>query len=223
MPRTRLDDIPVEGRITAIKPLPSDPNIRRIYVDGKSIARLPIADIAALELTEDQDWTEALAAAVTERIITQKARKTALSMLGRRGYSRGELTQRLVRKEYKKSTAEAIVAELAEDGWIDEEAYAQSIARETLARKPAGRRFIIQKLLSRQIDHALAERVVQDLLNDYDLTEEAMKLAESKLKTVSHLDPDVAYRRIAGTLHRRGFESSVIYTVMNELKIQSPE
>jgi len=109
------------------------------------------------------------------------------------------------------------------DGWIDEEAYAQAIARETLARKPAGQRFLIQKLRSRQIDHPLAERVAQDLLADCDLTEEAVKLAKSRLKTMSHLDPDVAYRRIAATLHRRGFETSVIYTVMNELKIKSPE
>ncbi|UCD75038.1 MAG: regulatory protein RecX [Phycisphaerales bacterium] len=214
-----FQDIPAGATISDIEPLASDPNIRRIKVDGKVAARLRAGDVAALDLAVGQAWTDTLARAVKSALATNKARKAALSILGRRGYARAELLERLVRKGHDRTSARLVADEMVADGWIDEEEYARSIARGILSRKPAGHRLLIQKMLTRRIEPELAERIAQEALRDVDLTEAAAALARRRLETMTGLPPAAVRRRLSGLLARRGFDREVIQAAISGLEI----
>ena len=61
---------------------------------------------------------------------------------------------------------------------------------------------------------------IDSALNDVDLDSElttARDLVERKRGTMSGLARDVQYRRLAGILGRRGFDTAVTVRVLNEL------
>lgn len=209
--------------ITALDPLPSDPNVIRVRVDGKIVARLPRTDVDALELAIGQRWTATLADRVDRAIRVNKARKAALGILGRRAMSRRELTDRLAHKDHEPQTAQAIADELEADGWLDDAAYAESIAHELTRTKPASHSLLVQKITARGVDKATAEHVVRGVLADTDPADAALALARKRLKAMTSVPHSTAARRIAGTLTRRGFDEDTVHTVIECLGLHTDD
>ena len=213
-----FENITNGATISNIEPIASDPNLRRVKVDGKVVARLRATDVAALDLTVGQPWTETLARAIGATLAANRARKAALNMLGHRGYARAELAERLTRKGHDQTSARLAAEEMVADGWIDEEEYARSVARGVLIRRPAGHRLLVQRMLARRIDRDLAQRIAEELLQETDLVEAAAALARKRLGTMRGVGPPTARRRLAGLLARRGFDGEVIQAALREVE-----
>jgi len=218
MPDPLFENIPDGATISNIEPVASDPNIRRVKVNGRSVARLKASDVAALDLSVGQPWTEALGRAIQAAIAANRARKAALNLLGRRGYSRAELLDRLTRKGHDQTSARLAVEEMAAEGWIDEEEYARSVGRGVLGRKPAGHRLLVQRMVARRIDRDLARRVAEELLLDTNLVEAAAGLARKRLRAMKGIGPAATRRRLTGLLARRGFDSEIIQEALREVE-----
>ena len=204
------EPMPVGEAITAIRPLPSDPSMRGVRIGRRVIARLRATDIESLGLEAGQILTDELAGAIEEVLALTRARRDALRLLGRRGYSSGQLVDRLKRKGHAESTARAVVDELRDGDWLDDEEYARAVAREICARGPASPRLIMQKLRQRRIDADLARRVAEETLADTDPVEEAIALAEKRMRSMRSVPRATAARRIAAALARRGFDMDTI-------------
>ena len=84
------------------------------------------------------------------------------------------------------------------------------MAREICARGPASPRLIMQKLRQRRIDADLARRVAEETLADTDPVEEAIALAEKRMRSMRSVPRATAARRIAAALARRGFDMDTI-------------
>jgi len=217
-----FEDIPVGAAITAIDPLPSDPNQRRMKVDGRTAATLPVAAVEQLGLRVGDEWTAERARAVARSLETMKARKTALGMLGRRSHARRELVERLESKGFDAGVAAAVVAEIAEHGWLDDREHARQLAAEIVRKRPIARELLVQRLEDRSVDPALAREVASETLGGVDETEAAIALARRKLESMPGADARTASRRIAGLLVRRGFEEETIRTVLDRLELTNP-
>ncbi len=144
-------------------------------------------------------------------------REHALGLLGRRGYSRGELAQRLASRGYDRGTIDILVDRLAAWGLVDDEAYAREVARTILRRKPASAELIEQKLIARRLPTELARRIAAETLADVDAVEAATRLALSCHRARS---PEADRRRIGSALARRGFDADVIREVVERLERQ---
>jgi len=221
MPAKKLptEPMPIGEVITAIRPLPSDPSLRSVRIGRRVIARLRTDDVESIGLRAGEILTDELAGAIEGVLTITKARKDALRLLGRRAYSCGQLVDRLRRKGHDEATARAVVDELRAGDWLDDEEYAQAVAREIRARGPASTRLIIQKLRQRRIDADLARRVAEEAMADTDPVEEAITLAERRLRTMGNIPATTATRRIANALARRGFDMDTIRTVLDRVKI----
>jgi regulatory protein len=215
--------MPVGEAITAIRPLPSDPSMRSVRIGRRVIARLRADDIGSIGLRAGQILTDEIAGAIEAILAVDKARKDALRLLGRRGYSCGQLVDRLKRKGHEEPAARAVVNELKADNWLDDEEYARAVAHEIRAHGPATPRLIIQKLRQRRIDADLARRVAEEALADADPVDEAVRLAEKRLRTMGHVPAATAARRIASALARRGFDMDTIRTALDRVKIADAE
>ena len=213
------EPMPIGETITAIRPVPSDPSLRSVRIGRRVIARLRADDVESIGLRAGGILTDEQAGAIEGVLAITKARKDALRLLGRRGYSCGQLVDRLKRKGHAESIAHEVVDELRAGDWLDDEEYARAVAREIRARGPASTRLIIQKLRQRRIDGDLARRVAEETLADTDPVEEAITLAEKRMRSMRSVPRATAARRIAAALARRGFDMDTIRTAIRRAGI----
>lgn len=220
---TLFDDSSAHATISQIRPLANDPNLRRIVVGRKVVATLRSTDIESLKIQVGAIWTADLAAAAQTEMKANKARRAAMSMLGRRAYSRAEVVDRLVRKSHDRTIAERIARELAADHWIDDTAYAEAVVREASRKKPAGRTLLVEKLQARKIDPQITETVARAAQAQVDPLEAAVEFGRRKLASLHALPDAKARQRIFTALARRGFDEDTIAAVCDRLHLRSDE
>jgi regulatory protein len=184
------------------------------------VAHLRAADVEELNLEIGQAWTPERAAAVQQCVRLQQARKHAMELLSRREMPRMALLERLVEQGHERSITAQVLDELATDGWIDDERFAESLVHELTIRQPAGERLLIDRLTARGVEPDIARRVVDQTLEDRDPVQDAVALARNRLRTMDDLPPATVIRRISGTLMRRGFDEQAIDAALDELDLQ---
>ena len=86
-------------------------------------------------------------------------RATAIGLLGRREYARGELAAALQRKGFEPATLAEVLSELAGEGLLDDNRYAESLVRQ-LAGKGQGPARVRQALLEAGIAAELIAAVL---------------------------------------------------------------
>lgn len=201
--------------ITAITPRATDPNQRRISVDGRAVMTLRATDVETLDVSVGDAWTAEIAAAAQRLLELASVRATALALLGRRDHAAAELLDKLMRKGHAESLARTIVAEMVADRWIDDEAFAHALAEELTRRAPAAPAMIAARLARRGIAADLADRVAAAVTEGEDAVQSAERLARASLRTIT--PSAAAVRRVAGLLGRRGFDEDTVATVIDRL------
>jgi len=142
----------------------------------------------------------------------------ALTALGRRAKSRGELFSLLKKRGIAEEVANAILFRLQEQGFVNDYEFARYWSESRQRTKKVSRRIIIGELRSKGISDEIIEWVTSDISDDDEFTN-AMRFAERKVNSLRRLEPEVAYRRLHGALSRRGFSGNVVSRVLAELGI----
>lgn len=134
------------------------------------------------------------------------ARAAAESMLARRSYSTQGLFEKLLEKGYEEPEAAAAVERLTELGYLDDEAYARSMA-DSLARRGYGARRIKQTLRHKGVDSELAD----ETLSEEDSDDVDSRIDRWLTKLCKQHPPDRKEQsRLSAALFRRGFEGEDI-------------
>jgi regulatory protein len=218
-----FDDVPAGATITELRPLPSDPNIRSVRVGGRVVAHLRAADLDGLDLDIGREWTPELAEAVQRCVRQHQARKAAMKLLSRRAMPHTVLLEKLLERGHDRDITAQVLDELANDGWIDDERFAESLVHELTNRKPAGERLLIDKLIARGIEADTAQHVVNRALEDRDPVHEAVDLARKRLRSMGAVSRPTAIRRISGVLMRRGFDEETTRAALDEIDLRPDE
>jgi SOS response regulatory protein OraA/RecX len=208
--------LPERGTVTGLKPMPSDPNYRRISVDGRAVARLRADDVEALGLAIGAPWTARLAMAVRDVVARAAARREAMRLLSRRAYSQREMVDRLARR-HERPCAEQVAAELASGGWLNDRAYADDLAAATLARKPAATGYLEERLASRGVAPEVARDAAQRATADRSDLDAALDWLRARRRGSHRRAAASEPRRLAAALSRRGFEDDTIRTALDRL------
>lgn len=214
-----FDDVPEGAAITDIVAVKDDPALRRIRVNGRSVATVRATDVETLGLQEGMAFTRQRRAALAEIVAINRARRIALNLLGRRAYTSAELIERITRRGYDEVIAERVTRQLAADHWIDDAQFARDLVDELLAKKPAGRPLLEQKLAARKVPDELASRAIDDALAEHDEHAAALEFARRLLGRRSSKSAAAAARSIHGKLARRGVDESIIQDVLEELDL----
>ena len=205
--------------ISAIDPVTSDPNLRRIKIGRKSLATLRLVDVDRLELRIGQRLTDKLEGQLKEAASLQEARVDARRMLARRMLSARETRDRLARKNHDAPIIDIIILELVDDGWIDDAAYGRAVIDSVTRTRPAGAKLLRQKLRSRKIDDAAVLQHVAQHDSNED-AEAAFDFAKRQWAKLEELPRPKAIRRLAGLLARRGYEEQTVTDVLQRLGIE---
>ncbi|TQK19232.1 regulatory protein [Microbacterium sp. SLBN-154] len=155
------------------------------------------SNAADLESGADTD-TDVVDVAVVERALLRR--------LGARGLSIREAEAFVVSRGLSREAAAELVATFCERGYLDDGRLAEQVVWSGVARKSEGRRAIARRLAQRGVERDVADAALAELPDDDD--ERALEFARGKARSLARLDHDVALRRLAGQLARRGFGGS---------------
>lgn len=133
-----------------------------------------------------------------EQGLVKKLRSRQLSVSEARAYLR--------RLEIDADAADAIVDDFLARGYLDDARLAEQIVHAGVDRKGQGRQAISQSLAKRGVPRDIGDAALAELPDDD--AERALEFARGKAGSMRALDHDVALRRLAGQLARRGYGGS---------------
>jgi regulatory protein len=152
----------------------------------------------------------------------QVARQIVLRQLAMAPRSRAELMQKLEQRDCPADVAATVLARLTEVGLIDEQAYAEMLVRSQRAGRGLARRALARELRTKGIEGHLAEEALASI-TDEDERDRARALVDKKLRAMHGLGIQVQTRRLAGMLARKGYSSSMTFSVIREAIADAPE
>ncbi|WP_290472381.1 regulatory protein RecX [Leifsonia sp. 71-9] len=145
---------------------------------------------------------------------SKKVSAVTIRQLARRGMSRWELEQVLIKREIEPEVFGPELDRLETLGVIDDASLAVSLAFTQHSRKGLGRSSIEQDLKRRHIDPELIEIALADIADEDEL-ERATELAVKRIGQLSSYDEETARRRLHGFLARKGYSSSIVRQAMD--------
>src|ERR1051325_2660192 len=209
--------MPVMAVITEIVEPKGKPNRRRVYLDGKFAFSVKLNVVAKFRLREGMELSPQQIEAIEQGEIRQECLDRAMKYLSGRLHSREELRKKLVRQEYSAAMIDEVLEELKRLGYVDDERFAKTKALSAAQHKHHGPRRAMVELMRAGVKKDVANAAVGGGDESNDNVAEARKLAMKQAARLRKLDPQVAKRRLAGMLARRGFDYDSIRPVIEEV------
>ncbi|HEY9309031.1 MAG TPA: regulatory protein RecX [Microbacterium sp.] len=138
-------------------------------------------------------------AATAERGLVKKLRGRQLSVSEAKTY--------LGQYDLDGEAVGAILDAFVDRGYLDDARLAEQVVHAGVDRKGQGRQVIAQSLAKRGVPRDVADAALAELPDDD--AERALEFARTKAGSLRGLERDVALRRLAGQLARRGYGGSL--------------
>ena len=132
---------------------------------------------------------------------------TGLRLLALRAHSRAELRQKLERRGYEEVEVDAAMVRLAEMGYLDDAAFAQSLVRRRSATR--GTLAVSAELAAKGIDRHGAAEALAELDGDSQLAS-ATLLAERMRPRGAEIGYREMLDQVGAKLFRRGFPAGIV-------------
>jgi len=136
-----------------------------------------------------------------------RAEKSLLKKLRARSLSVREARTVLRDHELDDEAIDELIAAFERLGYLDDARLAEQLVHSGSDRKGQGRKAIAQTLAKRGVAREIADAALEELPDDD--YERALEFARSKASSMRGLERDVAVRRLAGQLARRGYGGPV--------------
>ncbi len=150
-------------------------------------------DAPDLELAGDDERRERVETA--EAALLRKLRGRSLSIR--------EARTQLVAHDLDEADIDGVIARFERHGYLDDAKLADQLIHTAVERKGQGRRVVAQALAQRGIPRDVVDAAMTEVPDDD--AERAREFARHKARTMTDLDREVALRRLAGQLARRGY------------------
>ena len=126
-------------------------------------------------------------------------------LLDRRLRSAGAMKQRLHEEGFTAEAVDGVLAQFEERGLYSDRRFAEAFCRDTLARRPVGRHYLLAKLRGQRVAAQLARSVVQEYLPAERERELALAAAERRWRREhGEVNPRIT-ARVVRFLVGRGF------------------
>ncbi len=149
--------------------------------------------------------TESQLQQLTAEAETARCEQVAGRLLAMRDHTVGELRAKLKRRKFQAEAVGSAIKKYQASGILDDARVAHDLARRLLAKKPAGRSYLVAALQKKKVERALAEKVVNLLLEDQDDTAAAVMALKQKWPVPDQIDIESVRSKAYSYLSRRGF------------------
>ena len=145
-----------------------------------------------------------------------EAMSLALYALAPRAKSRDELFKQLIKRGVDSDIVNTVLDSLELQGLLNDLEFARLWSESRQRAKKLSKRVIAGELRSKGVSQDIINEVIEEI-DDASEYSQAFLLAQRKYNSISHLDPEVIYRRISGLLMRKGYGHGVCARIMREL------
>jgi regulatory protein len=179
-----------------------------VFLDGEFAFALSM--MRAAQLRKGQELTESEIEALQAEDERNTAYQKAVRFLGHRPRSQREVEQRLAAKGFTPEQIAYVVQRLREEGYLDDEAFAQYWRENRDQFRPRSARALRYELRQKGVD----KQVIDETLADADDEAAAWAAVEPKLGRWQDLEQAAFERKVMGFLARRGFGHDVVRRTM---------
>lgn len=209
--------------ITAISEGKRRKNRRNVYLDGAFSFACNVNVVAKFRLHVGQELSAEQLEKIKQGEVRQECFDSAMRFLQRRMHSRAELKTKLGRNEYPADLIESVLDDLERLGYVNDEKFAAASTELSAKVRHHGRRRAAIELMKKGVTGESARKALEHTYDTHDSLAVARELAQKKARSLQKLDAQVARRRLAGMLMRRGFEYDVVRPVIDEVLGQHDE
>jgi regulatory protein len=188
-----------------------------IFVDDQFAFGVTTDVCLRFSLYAGKDITENEIAEIKNVELEQHVKTSALRFRSYRPRSKKEIEEYLTKKGFDEALIDKAIVFLSSSKLLDDEAFAQMLCRDKLHLKPVGKQVMRQHLFKKGIDKETTEKVLDENYTQEQEEHLALAEAEKKLKRLSSLPPLVIKRKLYDHLLRRGYNSSLTRTIINQL------
>lgn len=182
-----------------------------VYVDDEYWYILDIEIIASNGLKAGLECDKDFLENIKYKAEIRKAKERALYLLSYRDHSKSELIKKL-EKNVSEQVAVLTAEKMQEFGYLDDEKYAEKLAKDLILRKKLGYRRALYQMTLKGLDKDLCEEVLEELENDP--VEIIEKLVEKKY--AKYLVDQKGKNKVINALLRLGHNYSDIKVVIDE-------
>jgi regulatory protein len=204
------------SRITGIEPQQRRPDRVSIFVEGVFVLGVDREVAVTLGLAVGQFMDEDRLKTLARAEEVRRASDLALQFLGYRARSRAEVRRRLSRKGYEEDIIDQVIAGLMRHGLIDDSQFTEAWVRARSTGRAMGPRRIAWELRQKGVDADLVREAVERIDPETELGM-ALKIGRQKAESVRGEPMQVARRKLAAALQRRGFSWEVTAQVLEML------
>lgn len=190
---------------------------QRVVLDGGRVLRVRADDVDRLGVEAGSDLDDTALAWLRTRAEDLLATEIAQRLLAVRLRSRQEIEQRLQRRGVSRATLESVLERLSDAGLIDDIRFARAWVSGRQALRPSGKIRLQRELRQKGVDSETIEQALREAFSESDEYQLALAVARARLRRYRGEAPDVAYRRLAGVLQRRGFSAGAITRTLREV------
>lgn len=200
--------------VTGIKQI--SPELLLVSLDGGEEIKAGLSAVTELRLYTGREIDEADRARLVELARRDRARAKALELVSRRMYSAKELREKLISKGIDPEAADKCILWLEENRFIDEQAYAQALARHYSAKGyGAGR--LRAELSRRGLERELWDEALESMP---DNREKIDRFIAARLKDSSDREQ---INKVSAALYRRGFSWEEIRQALRRFDAEAEE
>ena len=145
------------------------------------------------------------------------AKRVAYDLLSRKPWSRRDLTARLCRRGAPLEVAQAVVADLEAQGYVDDRAFAWQWAEGRASRRNLGSLRLKSELGQKGVPRPLAAAAIRDAFGDASEDERALEAARRRLPALRRKNAERAPARLRDYLLRRGYPADVVGRALRRL------
>ena len=144
------------------------------------------------------------------------ARAIALRKLTAKACTRHELDRALQAKNVPKGVIDGVLDRLQEVGLVNDASFAVDWVTSRQQRRHLSRRLLRRELQAKGVERSHIDSALDQVDRNAELTS-ARDLADRKLASMNGVAREVQYRRLAGMLSRRGFDSAITTQVLADV------
>jgi len=183
---------------------------QRVVLEEGLALRVGPEDVAALGLEPGAEIDAVALEGLRRRAEVLLASEIALRLLAVRPRSRWELEERLRRRGIDQAAVDAVLHRLAGAGYVDDLRFARAWTQSRLALRPCGAVRLRRELLRKGVAPGVVDQALRETFAETGERELALEVARARARRYRSAEPEVAYRRLAGVLQRRGFSPGVV-------------
>jgi regulatory protein len=194
------------AKITAIRVGKGRKKRVNVFLDGKFAFSLEAEVLLKENLHEGQELAAEEREGLTRADYLHCCRDAALHYLSYRPRSESEIKQRLHRRGFNGGSVDAVIAQLKEQGLVDDAAFAQFWKDNRESFSPRSQ-WLTKLELRRK---GIADDIIDQVVGSVDDDRSAYRAAQSKARHLPLTDHQSFRHRLGEYLKRRGFRYEVI-------------